>query len=68
MQSQVETRIQLTVMVNHNIILGGAIRSVVQRFYGDTAFLRPGRTIHGDYTIVHRQFHVLLGINRVCRL
>ena len=61
MQGQVETRIQLTVMGDHDILGRCAVLLVIQRFYGDTAFLGLCRAVHFDYAVRYLQADIVLG-------
>ena len=61
MQCQVETRIQLTVMGDHDILDSCAVLFVIQRFYRDTAFLGLGGTVHFDDAVRYLQVNIVLG-------
>ena len=61
MQGQVETRIQLTVMGDHDILGSGAVLRVIQRFYRDTAFLGLRGTVHGNSAVRYLQADIVLG-------
>ena len=68
MHGQVETRIQLAVIGNHDILVSSAILLVIQRFYGDAAVLGLGRAVDGDNAVRYLQADIILRQDRVfCR-
>ena len=65
MQGQVAARIQLAILGDHDIIGSCAVIFIIQCFYGNIAFLRLCRAVHGDYTVRYIQVDIFLRQNRV---
>ena len=61
MQGQVAAREQLAVLRDDNVLC----IVLVQRHYGDIAFLGPRGAVHSDGAALHGQIHILLRVNRV---